>query len=75
MESKQIKSIAESVNSVTHSYTIMSTISKNGKLILSLFIAFPEQTGKLRYIQKGFFRQEIFTLLLLIHEKLVMNYK
>ena len=41
--SKEVERVAQSLHATTYSYAIMPTISKNGKLLSPLFIAYPEQ--------------------------------
>ncbi|XP_071042558.1 uncharacterized protein [Parasteatoda tepidariorum] len=56
---RTIQSIAQSLNSMTHSYTIQPTISASGKLQSPLFIVLQEKDGKFGpIVKKNFYQAE-----------------
>lgn len=44
---KTVEAVVQSLSSITHSYTIMPTISSNGRLLSPLFLVLKETTGQL----------------------------
>lgn len=43
---KEVKAIAQSIDATTHSYTILPTISDDGRLMSPLFVVLMEKSGK-----------------------------
>ncbi|XP_033223382.1 uncharacterized protein LOC117177031 [Belonocnema kinseyi] len=56
---KQVHCLVESVAAITHSYTIHTLISSEGKLFSPLFLVLKEQSGKFRpVVEANRFRAE-----------------
>ena len=54
---KTVEAVVQSLSSITHSYTIMPTISSNGRLLSPLFLVLKETTGQFGpNVQKTLFR-------------------